>query len=94
MKGKQLLFKGSAGEYQEGRGGEILTLCFESNTISQAVAGHVYMVLGGAGAGFHDRLHNGDAYQDLSAGIHAAQGELHAEPVELYGFLCCDVRVG
>ena len=35
-------------------------------------------IVGGAGVGFHDRLHYGDVNEDSSVGIHAAQGELHA----------------
>ena len=53
-----------------------------------------FHVSGRAGDHLHGGVHHGDVHQDPGAGLHAAQGQLHEEPLELHGLLCRDLRVG
>ena len=41
----------------------------------------------------HGGVHHGDVDQDPGPGLHATQGQLHEEPLELHGLLCCHIWV-
>lgn len=44
-------------------------------------------ITGRLGAHIHGHFYNRDVHQDFGAGIHTAQEQLHAQPLEHYG-LC------
>ena len=46
------------------------------------------IIAGRVGDHLHGGVHHGNVHQDTRPGLHASQGKLYEEPVELHGLLC------
>ena len=53
----------------------------------------IIFISGRVGDHLHGGVHHRDVHQDTCSGLHASQGELHAEPMELHGLLRGHLRV-